>query len=93
MIDVSNYLCLRRSNDTNLRSIGTLHGGMENRPDYMALQLSIELCPNAMHAYDDEPMSMNNARFTPNRDQLRTDLRVEKFWISWTREQSLNINR
>ena len=34
-----------------------------------------------------------NARFTPNRDQLRTDLRVEKYWISWTREQSLNIYR
>ena len=27
-----------------------------------------------------------NARFTPKRDQLRTDLRVEKFWISWTRQ-------
>ena len=35
--------------------------------------------------------SVANARFTPNRDQLWTDLRVEKFWISWTREQSLNF--
>ena len=34
---------------------------------------------------------LNNARFTPNRDLLRTDLRVEKFWISRTREQSLNF--
>ena len=34
-----------------------------------------------------------NARFTPNRDQLKTDLRVEKFWISCTREQSLNFHR
>ena len=32
-----------------------------------------------------------NARFTPNRDQLSTDLWVEKFWISRTREQSLNF--
>ena len=32
-----------------------------------------------------------NARFTQNRDQLRTDLRVENFWIFWTREQSLNF--
>ena len=31
------------------------------------------------------------ARFTLNRDQLRTDLRVEKLWISWTREQSWNF--
>ena len=36
---------------------------------------------------------LSNARFTPNHDQLRTDLRVEKFWISWTREQSLNLYR
>ena len=32
-----------------------------------------------------------NARITSKCDQLRTDLRVEKFWISWTREQSLNF--
>ena len=36
---------------------------------------------------------LSNARFTPNHDQLRTDLRVEKFWISWTREQSLKLYR
>ena len=35
--------------------------------------------------------SRTYARFTPNRDQLRTDLRVEKLWISRTREQSLNF--
>ena len=34
-----------------------------------------------------------NARFAPNRDQFKTDLRVEKFWISSTREQSLNFYR
>ena len=34
-----------------------------------------------------------HAWFTPNREELRTDLRVEKFWISWTREQSLNFCR
>ena len=32
-----------------------------------------------------------NARFTSNHYQLRTDLWVEKFWISWNREQSLNF--
>ena len=32
-----------------------------------------------------------NAGCTPNRDQLWFDLRVEIFWISWTREQSLNF--
>ena len=32
-------------------------------------------------------------RFTRNHDQPRTDLRVEKFWMSWTREQSLNVYR
>ena len=31
------------------------------------------------------------ARFTQNRDQLGADLRVEKFWISWTREQSFKL--
>ena len=35
----------------------------------------------------DSLRAVANARFTPNRDQLRADLRVEKFWISWTREQ------
>ena len=34
-----------------------------------------------------------NARFTPNRDQLRTDLRVAKFRISWTREPLSNFDR
>ena len=33
------------------------------------------------------------AKFTPNRAQLRTDLRVEKFWIFFTHEQSLNFYR
>ena len=37
------------------------------------------------------PTNLVYARFTSNRDQLRTDLRVEKIWISWTREQSLNL--
>ena len=32
-----------------------------------------------------------NARFTPNCDQLRTDLQIGKFWISWNHEQSLNF--
>ena len=31
------------------------------------------------------------ATFTRNRDQLKTDLRVEKFCISWNREQSLKL--
>ena len=31
------------------------------------------------------------ARFTRYCDQLRTDWWVEKFWISWTHEQSLNF--
>ena len=37
----------------------------------------------------------HDARFTPNRDQIRTDLRVENSWISWTRrrEQSSNFYR
>ena len=38
-------------------------------------------------------LAVSNTRYTPNRDQLRTDLQVEKFWISWTREQSLNCYR
>ena len=34
-----------------------------------------------------------NARFTPNRGQLRTDLRVENFWISWTLVKFLSLDR
>ena len=30
-----------------------------------------------------------NARLTPNHDQLRTDLRVEKLWISWTNKKCI----
>ena len=33
------------------------------------------------------------SRFTPNRDQLGTDLRVEKFWISWTCDLLKHHNR
>ena len=32
-----------------------------------------------------------NARFTPNRDQFKADLQVEKFGSSWTHGQSLNF--
>ena len=45
------------------------------------------------HIYREHLKNTRNARFTPNRDQLRTDLRVEKFWIASTREQSLNVYR
>ena len=61
------------------QSLKTLHIGCH-------LSLALERCCSGKGIY---------ARFTPNHDRLRTDLRVEKFWISWTqaREQSLNFNR
>ena len=41
----------------------------------------------------DSLRAVANARFTPNRDQLRADLRVEKFWISWTVVKLLSTDR
>ena len=66
------------------------HDIFVNEKFCILIKISLKFVPKA--PIDSNP-ALVNARFTPNRDQLRTDLRVEKFWISWTREQSLNFYR
>ena len=60
---------------------------------HFRFSVPIECGLKLSHCYTMALFSVVCARFTPNRDQLRTDLRVENFWISWTRVQSSNFYR
>ena len=59
--------------------------GLPSAPLHYGLTWPVGI-PNVFQTSVTVPLHSPNARFTPNRDELRIDLRVEKFWICWTRE-------
>ena len=49
------------------------------------------LCDGTCFNLEQFWLIITNTRFTPNCDQLRTDLQIGKLRISWNRDQSLNF--